>query len=126
MLAQSTYFGYRIREISCPTMYFKEPSSINFTRSVKYGFGVIDTMLKRTPKVDNCAELTVQLNRQEMATELLQSRPSPDKDRQSGDPTSFLGGGEDSGVNGTGLKSSWPNSPRYVHLGEHVTEESLA
>ena len=81
---------------------------------------------ERTPKVGNCAVPAVQLNRQEIATELLQSRPSPDKDRQSGDPTAFLGGGEDCGVSGTGLKSSWPNSPRYVHLGEHVTEESLA
>ncbi len=46
MLAQSIYFGYRIGEISCPTKYFKEASSINFARSVKYGFGVLDTTLK--------------------------------------------------------------------------------
>jgi glycosyltransferase involved in cell wall biosynthesis len=46
MLAQSIYFGYRIGEMSCPTKYFEEASSINFTRSVKYGFGVIGTTLK--------------------------------------------------------------------------------
>ena len=45
MLAQSIYFGYRIGEVSCPTKYFKEASSINFTRSVKYGFGVLGTTL---------------------------------------------------------------------------------
>lgn len=46
MLAQSAFFGYRIGEISCPTKYFKDASSINFKRSVKYGFGVLATSLK--------------------------------------------------------------------------------
>jgi glycosyltransferase involved in cell wall biosynthesis len=46
MLAQSIFFGYRIGEVSCPTKYFEEASSINFVRSVKYGFGVLGTMLK--------------------------------------------------------------------------------
>lgn len=46
LLAQCIYSGYRIGEISCPTKYFKEASSINFTRSVKYGFGVIGVTLK--------------------------------------------------------------------------------
>ncbi len=46
MLAQSVYFGYRIGEISCPTRYFEDASSINFRRSVKYGFGVLSTSLK--------------------------------------------------------------------------------
>lgn len=46
MLAQCIYFGYRIGEISCPTKYFEEASSINFRRSVKYGFGVLATTLK--------------------------------------------------------------------------------
>jgi hypothetical protein len=46
MLAQAAYFGYRIGEISCPTRYFEEASSINFQRSVKYGFGVLATSLK--------------------------------------------------------------------------------
>ena len=46
MLAQCIYFGYRIGEISCPTKYFEEASSINFARSTKYGFGVLATTLK--------------------------------------------------------------------------------
>jgi len=46
IIAQITYFGYRIAEISCPTKYFPEASSINFRRSVKYGFGVLATMIK--------------------------------------------------------------------------------
>src|SRR3979411_268494 len=41
MLAQCVYFGSRIGEVSCPTKYFEEASSINFGRSVKYGFGVL-------------------------------------------------------------------------------------
>jgi glycosyltransferase involved in cell wall biosynthesis len=43
MLAQAVYFGYRIGEISCPTKYFPEASSINFERSVVYGLGVLKT-----------------------------------------------------------------------------------
>ncbi|HEX4006983.1 MAG TPA: glycosyltransferase family 2 protein [Acidobacteriaceae bacterium] len=43
MLAQAMYFGFRVGEISCPTKYFPEASSINFQRSVTYGFGVLRT-----------------------------------------------------------------------------------
>jgi glycosyltransferase involved in cell wall biosynthesis len=43
MLAQAVAFGYRIGEISCPTKYFSEASSINFSRSVVYGLGVVGT-----------------------------------------------------------------------------------
>jgi hypothetical protein len=46
MLAQAVYFGFSIGEISCPTRYFEDASSINFGRSVKYGFGVLETSLK--------------------------------------------------------------------------------
>ena len=46
MLAQIIYFNFRIAEISCPTKYFHEASSINFKRSVKYGFGVLHTSLR--------------------------------------------------------------------------------
>jgi len=46
MLSQCICFGYRIGEVSCPTKYFKEASSINFSRSVKYGFGVLWTAAK--------------------------------------------------------------------------------
>jgi glycosyltransferase involved in cell wall biosynthesis len=41
MLAQIFYAGFEIGEITCPTKYFKEASSINFSRSVKYGLGVL-------------------------------------------------------------------------------------
>ncbi len=43
MLSQIIYANYKIAEISCPTKYFKEASSINFTRSVKYGVEVLKT-----------------------------------------------------------------------------------
>ena len=46
LLAQCISFGYRIGEVSCPTKYFDEASSINFTRSLKYGMGVLATTLK--------------------------------------------------------------------------------
>ncbi|MGN6391440.1 MAG: glycosyltransferase family 2 protein [Gemmatimonadales bacterium] len=45
MLAQAVRFGFRIGEISCPTRYFREASSINFRRSVVYGLGVLGTAL---------------------------------------------------------------------------------
>ena len=43
MIAQAAMSGFRIGEISCPTKYFEEASSINFKRSVKYGLGVLAT-----------------------------------------------------------------------------------
>ena len=46
MLAQCVYFGFRLGEISCPTKYFPEASSINFRRSVKYGLGVLLTSVQ--------------------------------------------------------------------------------
>ena len=46
MLAQAAAFGFRIGEVSCPTKYFPEASSINFQRSVVYGFGVLLTSLR--------------------------------------------------------------------------------
>src|SRR5512133_467132 len=46
MLAQCVYFGFQIGEVSCPTKYFAEASSINFRRSVRYGFGVLATTLQ--------------------------------------------------------------------------------
>ena len=46
MLAQCVHFGFRIGEVSCPTKYFEEASSINFRRSVKYGFGVLATTMQ--------------------------------------------------------------------------------
>jgi glycosyltransferase involved in cell wall biosynthesis len=46
MLAQCVYFGFRIGEVSCPTKYFEEASSINFRRSVQYGLGVVLTSVQ--------------------------------------------------------------------------------
>jgi glycosyltransferase involved in cell wall biosynthesis len=46
MLVQARHFGYRIGEISCPTRYFDDASSINFRRSVIYGVGVLLTAIK--------------------------------------------------------------------------------
>lgn len=45
MLALIFYYGYKIGEVSCPTKYFKEASSINFIRSCNYGFGVLGVSL---------------------------------------------------------------------------------
>lgn len=45
MLSQIFYAGYEIAEITCPTKYFKEASSINFRRSVKYGLGVLSVSI---------------------------------------------------------------------------------
>ncbi|MBP6810411.1 MAG: glycosyltransferase family 2 protein [Saprospiraceae bacterium] len=41
MLSQIVYAGFDIGEVTCPTKYFAEASSINFSRSMKYGLGVL-------------------------------------------------------------------------------------
>jgi glycosyltransferase involved in cell wall biosynthesis len=46
ILAQIIHKGYSIAEITCPTMYTKESSSINFSRSILYGLGVLATSIK--------------------------------------------------------------------------------
>ncbi len=46
MLAQICMANYEIAEITCPTKYFEEASSINFARSTKYGFGVLATSIQ--------------------------------------------------------------------------------
>jgi len=46
MLAQILWCGFTIAEVSCPTKYFAEASSINFRRSVPYGFGCLATGLR--------------------------------------------------------------------------------
>lgn len=45
MLAQIIWCGYTIAEVSCPTKYYADSSSINFARSVKYGLGCLGTAL---------------------------------------------------------------------------------
>jgi len=46
MLLQAFYFGYRVGEITCPAIYTKESSSINFSRSIVYGLQVLETAWK--------------------------------------------------------------------------------
>jgi glycosyltransferase involved in cell wall biosynthesis len=46
MLAQAFYFGFRTGELSCPTRYEPESSSISLRRSIKYGFGVLGTTVQ--------------------------------------------------------------------------------
>src|SRR3954447_6114377 len=46
MIAQAAWFGFNLGEISCPTKYFPEASSINFRRSCVYGLGVLATSLE--------------------------------------------------------------------------------
>ncbi len=45
-LVQAVYFGFRIGDIPIPTRYFREASSINFKRSIKYGFQTLGAMIK--------------------------------------------------------------------------------
>ncbi len=45
MLSQIIYAGFHIAEVTCPTKYFEEASSINFKRSMKYGLGVLRVSL---------------------------------------------------------------------------------
>src|ERR1035437_8291545 len=45
LIALIFFNGFNIAEVTCPTKYFKEASSINFKRSVKYGFGVLRVSL---------------------------------------------------------------------------------
>jgi len=45
MLAQIFYAGFEVAEITCPTKYFDDASSINVSRSMKYGMGVIKVSL---------------------------------------------------------------------------------
>jgi len=46
MLSQILWLGYQVAEVSCPTKYFPEASSINLYRSIKYGFGCLITALQ--------------------------------------------------------------------------------
>jgi glycosyltransferase involved in cell wall biosynthesis len=76
MIAQAVMFGFRIGEISCPTKYFKEASSINFRRSVKYGLEVLGTTagfvthkirLIRSPRFDSTGRKVMQQYYSKMA-----------------------------------------------------------
>ena len=49
MLAQIHFFGFRIGEVSCPTRYRDDSSSIRFAASCRYGLGVLASLLYRRP-----------------------------------------------------------------------------
>ena len=74
MLVQAVYFGFRIGEVSCPTKYFPEASSIDFQRSVVYGLGVLRTSvqfrLKRMGLIDPTLFADATESRLPMLTEL--------------------------------------------------------
>jgi glycosyltransferase involved in cell wall biosynthesis len=59
MLAQIFYAGYEIAEITCPTKYFPEASSINFRRSSKYGWGVLWTSIQYRLQKWHLAHFTI-------------------------------------------------------------------
>ena len=46
MLSLAFYYGFKMGEISCPTKYFPDASSINLRRSIKYGFGVLGVSIE--------------------------------------------------------------------------------
>lgn len=78
MLAQAAWAGFSIGEISCPTRYFEEASSINFRRSCTYGIGVLKTaltfrlarwgLIKPRLLLDQTARLQVDATDSEIAT----------------------------------------------------------
>ncbi len=59
VLAQCVHFRFRIGEVSCPTKYFAEASSINFSRSVKYGLGVLATTFKYAAEKRGIAHFSI-------------------------------------------------------------------
>ena len=80
MIAQAVMFGFNIGEISCPTKYFEEASSINFKRSVEYGLGVLATTvsfvahkwgIKRMPRFDSTGRKVHQKYYSESSTGLV-------------------------------------------------------
>jgi len=62
MLAQIFYAGFEIAEITCPTRYFKEASSISFRRSVTYGLGVIGVSLSYFLQKTGIAQFNIYKN----------------------------------------------------------------
>ena len=59
MLTQVIFFNFKIGEISCPTRYFPEASSINFKRSVIYGLGVLATAVRFRLQKHNLAHFSI-------------------------------------------------------------------
>lgn len=59
MLLQTFYFGYRVGEITCPAVYTEESSSINFSRSIVYGLGVLRTAFQYFLQKHNLGEAII-------------------------------------------------------------------
>jgi glycosyltransferase involved in cell wall biosynthesis len=59
MLSQILYQGYEIAEITCPTKYFKEASSINLKRSITYGLGVLKTSVQHALQKSGIAKYEI-------------------------------------------------------------------
>jgi len=59
MILQAFYFGYRVGEITCPSQYTKESSSINFRRSVIYGLGVLGSAFQYMFQKNKLAKLPI-------------------------------------------------------------------
>jgi len=59
MLAQILVAGFEIGEVSCPASYFEEASSINFSRSVRYGLGVLWTSLQAFAQRKALAKISI-------------------------------------------------------------------
>jgi hypothetical protein len=78
MLAQTLWFGFDIGELTCPTRYFTEASSINFRRSVKYGFGVLGTALEyRLAKMGGSRPARLSEDGRRLATAAPSAREAP-------------------------------------------------
>ena len=62
MISQIFYAGFEIAEITCPTKYFSEASSINFSRSVKYGLGVLKVSIMHFLQRKGLAKFSLFIN----------------------------------------------------------------
>ncbi len=65
MLAQIFYAGFEIAEITCPTKYFEEASSINISRSIKYGLGVLKVSFQYFLQKMNAGKFSIFISRYE-------------------------------------------------------------
>jgi glycosyltransferase involved in cell wall biosynthesis len=75
LLAQAVYFGHSVGEVSCPTRYFEEASSINFRRSIVYGLGVLKTSIQFVLQRHGLARFRI------FASDGRRLDPSPQSDR---------------------------------------------
>jgi glycosyltransferase involved in cell wall biosynthesis len=66
MLSQIIEANFDVGEITCPTKYFEEASSINFSRSVKYGFGVLDVSIKHFLERSGLADFAMYRTKKEV------------------------------------------------------------